>query len=167
MNLDDTQKNTVAGWVNEGLKLSDIQKRIGSELGLNLTYMEVRLLVDDLKMVPKDTAPPPIPKLPEGAPNLAGGPGSPAPQRPAPVSPLAPAGAPAGGQVTVAVDTVARAGALVSGTVAFSDGQKAGWYMDQFGRLGVSPEQQGYKPSAADVQTFQAELEKELARFGY
>ena len=169
MNLDDTQKKKIAGWVDEGLKLSDIQKRISSDLGLNLTYMEVRLLVDDLKMVPKDTAPPPVPKLPESSPKVAGAPWTPGqPSRPAAAaSPLSPAGAPAGGHVTVGVDTVARAGALVSGTVTFSDGQKAGWYMDQFGRLGVSPEQPGYKPSAADVQAFQAELEKELARSGF
>jgi hypothetical protein len=167
MNLDEAQKKTVAGWIAEGLKLSEIQKRIGSDLGLNLSYMEVRLLVDDLKVVPKDTAPPPIPKLPESSPAKPGG--AVPVQAPFPGSPLSAtpaAGGLPGGSVAVSVDTVARAGAMVSGSVTFSDGQKAGWYMDQYGRLGVAPEQQGYKPSPADVQTFQAELEKELARSG-
>src|SRR5215207_3905441 len=56
MNLDDAQKKKVAGWIDEGMKLSEIQTRISSELGLNLTYIEVRLLVDDLKLTPKDPA---------------------------------------------------------------------------------------------------------------
>ncbi len=38
------------------------------------------------------------------------------------------------------VDTVARPGAMVSGSVTFSDGQKGHWYLDQMGRLGVAPE---------------------------
>ena len=57
MTLDDTQRKKVAGWVQDGLKLSEIQNRITSELGLRLTYMEVRFLVDDLKLVPKDIEP--------------------------------------------------------------------------------------------------------------
>ena len=57
MNLDEAQKQHGAGWIREGLKLSDIQKRLESELGVKLTYMEVRFLVDDLKLVPKDIEP--------------------------------------------------------------------------------------------------------------
>ncbi len=58
MNLDESQRKMVAHWVAEGLKLSEIQNRLQSELGLKLTYMEVRLLVDDLKLTPKDIEPP-------------------------------------------------------------------------------------------------------------
>jgi len=64
------------------------------------------------------------------------------------------------------VDQIARPGALVSGKVTFSDGQKADWYLDQTGRLGVVPAQQGYKPPAADVQEFQMALQEELQRMG-
>jgi hypothetical protein len=64
------------------------------------------------------------------------------------------------------VDQLARPGAIVSGKVAFSDGQQADWHLDQTGRLGVAPRQQDYKPSAADVQQFQAALEKEITRMG-
>ena len=35
------------------------------------------------------------------------------------------------------------------------------------GRLGVVPKQQGYKPTAADVQQFQAALQTEIARMGF
>ncbi|MCI0353134.1 MAG: hypothetical protein L0Z53_27255, partial [Acidobacteriales bacterium] len=58
MNLDDAQKQQVMKWVEEGLKLSEIQNKIMSELGLRLTYMEVRFLLDDLKLKPKDKEPP-------------------------------------------------------------------------------------------------------------
>jgi hypothetical protein len=73
---------------------------------------------------------------------------------------------PATGHVSVTVDQLARPGAIVSGKVTFSDGQRADWYLDQNGRLGVVPGQQGYKPSAADVQQFQVALQSELARMG-
>ena len=58
MSLDETQRKKVADWIAQGLKLSDIQNRISSEFGIRLTYMDVRLLVDDLKLVPKDAEPP-------------------------------------------------------------------------------------------------------------
>jgi hypothetical protein len=69
--------------------------------------------------------------------------------------------------VSIKVDQVTRAGALVSGSVTFSDGNAATWYLDQLGRLGLAPKQQGYKPSPTDLQAFQMELQNELARMGF
>ena len=43
MNLDETQQKKVAAWIDEGLKLSDIQKRLETEFGLRVTYLDVRL----------------------------------------------------------------------------------------------------------------------------
>ena len=57
MKLDDAQRKKVTEWIAQGLKLSEIQKRLGSELDLHLTYMDVRLLVDDLKLTPKHKRP--------------------------------------------------------------------------------------------------------------
>src|SRR6185295_14602857 len=54
MNLDEAQRKKVAGWIADGLKLSEIQTRLAAELGVRLTYMDVRFLVDDLKLTPKD-----------------------------------------------------------------------------------------------------------------
>src|SRR5438477_5468411 len=54
MDLDETQRKKVAAWIAEGLKLSEIQNRLIAELGVPMTYMDVRLLVDDLKLTPKD-----------------------------------------------------------------------------------------------------------------
>ena len=157
MNLDESQRAKVAAWIADGAKLSDIQSRLASELGLKFTYMEVRFLVDDLKLTPKDPEPPKVVEPP-----VATKPAAAAATLPAPETTLTPAG----GKVSVSVDQITKPGALVSGKVTFSDGQQADWYLDQTGRLGVAPKQAGYKPSAADVQQFQAALEKEITRMG-
>src|SRR5450756_681422 len=60
MKLDDNQRQTVAKWIAEGAKLSEVQNRLASELGIKLTYMEARFLVDDLKLTPKDPEPPKV-----------------------------------------------------------------------------------------------------------
>jgi hypothetical protein len=158
MNLDDAQRKKVAGWITEGLKISEIQNRLASELGVRMTYMDVRMLVDDLKLIPKDAEPKPV------APMLAPDSAKPAAQ-PAP-SPLPESAAPIG-SVSVVVDQIARPGAIVSGKVTFSDGNKAEWHLDQTGRLGLATQQQGYRPSAPDVQQFQAALEAELSKLGF
>ena len=170
MNISDTQKQQISEWIAGGAKLSDIQKRITSDFGLAMTYMEVRLLVDDLKLVPSDPIRPKDDKLLGAATPAAAaapaaavpGPGAPAPGEVAP----GPGAANAEG-VSVMVDAVARPGTLTSGSVTFSDGQKGAWYLDEQGRLGVAPSQKGYKPSAADVESFQRKLEVELSRIGY
>ena len=58
MKLDEAQRSKVAAWIADGLKLAEIQKRLNSELGLTLTYLDVRFLVDDLKLTPLDPEPP-------------------------------------------------------------------------------------------------------------
>jgi len=158
MNLDEAQRKQVAAWIADGAKLSEIQTRLASELSLKLTYMEVRLLVDDLKLTPKDPEPPKVVEPP------------PAAKPAAPAATLPAAGTPppsAGGKVSVSVDQITKPGTIVSGKVAFSDGQQADWYLDQTGRLGVVPKQPGYKPTAADVQQFQTALQAEIARLGF
>jgi len=148
MNLNESQKMKVSAWVAEGLKLSEIQTRIASEFSLNPTYMEVRFLVDDLKLTPKDA---------ERVVIAPGAVAAPSAGRP---------GEPATGGVSVSVDQLARPGAAVSGSVTFSDGNNAVWYIDQLGRPGLIPKQAGYKPSPADLQQFQAALEAELTKLG-
>lgn len=164
MNLDEAQRKRVAEWIAQGQKLSEIQNRLDAEFGLRLTYMEVRLLVDDLQLTPKDVEKPkPVQSAlnppPAGAPGQpkAGKPASPAPE-PAPPEGL--------GAVSVSVDHLARPGTVVSGKVTFSDGNRAEWYLDQSGRLGLVPQQPGYRPPAGDVQQFQAALEMELSKLG-
>jgi hypothetical protein len=156
MNLTEEQRQRVTAWILEGAKLSEIQNRLLSEFNLKFTYMEVRFLVDDLKLTPKDPEPPKAVAPPATAPTKLT-----AEKNPAPVGTLPAAG------VSVSVDQITKPGAMISGTVKFSDGQTADWYLDQTGRLGVVPKQAGYKPSAADVQDFQIALQQEVAKLGY
>ena len=165
MILDEVQKQRVSGWIAEGAKLSEIQKQLETEFGLRVTYLDVRLLVDDLKLMPKDPEPAPEPvaaKTPDAG---AASPGTAPEELDAELDAPSPGGL--GGEVSVTVDAVTRPGSLVSGQVTFSDGQQAGWYMDQMGRLGVAPRQQGYKPSPADIQAFQMQLQLEMQKLGY
>src|SRR6266542_1986676 len=121
MSLNDAQRKQVAAWVVDGLKLSEIQSRLASELGVGLTYMEVRLLVDDLKLTPKDHEP-----RKTAAPIAAPAANAKAPEALEEAAPVTPPGAAASVSVTVA--KLARPGTLVSGNVTFSDGITAEWY---------------------------------------
>ncbi len=163
MTLNDAQRQQIAAWIAAGAKLSDIQNRLDKEFGLRLTYMDVRLLVDDLKLTPKDAEP----AKPAAAIGAAPGKAPPPADTEADTELLPPEPPPGAGGVSVVVDKIARPGAIVSGKVSFSDGQKADWYLDQTGRLGVVPQQQGYKPSPLDVQDFQLALQDELAKMGF
>jgi hypothetical protein len=163
MQLDETQRQRVTAWVLQGAKLSEIQTRLAEEFSVKMTYMEVRFLMDDLKLTLKDPDPPKPVAPPDPPPAAAKA--KPAPGVKPPGDEASPP--PAAGKVAVTVDQIARPGAIVSGKVAFSDGQQADWYLDQTGRLGVVTKQAGYKPSAADVQQFQAALQSELARMGF
>ena len=156
MQLTAEQQSRVREWIAEGLKLSDVQRRLETEFGLRPTYMEVRLLVDDLKVMPKDPEPPKVPEKPAAA--------------AAPESPLlAPESAPIPGCRRRAGHRRCRHPpqlALVSGRVKFSDGQGAAWLVDQYGRPGMVADTKGYRPSPQDMQEFQVALEKELVKLG-
>src|SRR5215204_6084927 len=105
MNLDEGQRRKVAEWIEQGLKLAEIQTKLASEMKVTMTYMDVRFLIDDLKLRPKDPEPAaPATIVPAQTAAVAPGAGD------AP----APGGAP-GGKVSVTVDQIARPGAMVSG----------------------------------------------------
>ncbi|HEX7861236.1 MAG TPA: hypothetical protein VF773_12965 [Verrucomicrobiae bacterium] len=163
MKLDDAQKQKVSAWIEEGLKLSEIQDKLNKEFGLGMTYMEVRFLIDDLGVKLKDKPQEKPPEIPAPKPPPATG----KPAQPGLVPEGDDAGDFVGGKVAVTVDQVTRPGALVSGKVTFSDGKAAEWYLDQMGRLGLAPKEQGYKPSQDDLMEFQTELQNELAKLGF
>lgn len=145
MELNDIQKQAVAEWVAEGVSLSDVQKRIALEFEIPMTYMDVRLLVIDLD-VDIVEEPDPEPEKEEETENASAG---------------------DSGGVDVDVDAITRPGAIVSGTVVFTDGVKASWYMDQSGRLALDAGQPDYKPSEEDLQLFQQSLREALKKKGF
>ncbi len=78
-----------------------------------------------------------------------------------------PEGAPGASALKIEMDRLVRPGAVVSGTVTFSDGVAGKWALDQYGRLVLDTGKKGYQPSAPDVQAFQRELNRLLQRHGY
>jgi hypothetical protein len=147
MTLTDEHKKAVSAWIADGASLSDVQKRLKDELQITMTYMDVRFLVDDLKLQIKEEEP----KQSEAADRLAAAKQEGEMQREG--------SAPAGG-VNVTMDRITKPQALASGQVTFSDGETAEWMLDQTGRLGLVPGKPGYRPSETDVMAFQRELQR-------
>lgn len=169
--LTEEQKSTVAEWVKAGESLSSIQSRIQEEFEVSLTYMDVRFLVDDLGVDLKDEDEKTDSTIdsakaeeavlePVDDDNTGGG---------SPLDDLAGANeAPAGGgSVSVSVDKIQRPGAVVGGDVTFSDGVTAQWQIDQMGRLGIVPPQEGYQPPESDIAEFQTQLQSILQKQGF
>lgn len=150
MNLTDEQSAAVKRWLAEEAGISEVQTRLKEEFGVALTYLDTRLLLDDLKLevadAPEEAAPPP-----EVAPEHSPSPATPEP----PAQPGT-----GGGAVSVRIDQITKPGAVISGKVTFSDGESAEWMLDQMGRLGLSATKPGYRPSEQDVMAFQTELQK-------
>jgi hypothetical protein len=144
MSLNQEQKDALAGWVREGLTLSDIQKRLEETFAIRMTYMDLRFMVDDLDLQVAATAP----KFDDPKKDMA-----------------AEAAAPPG-KVSVSLDKITKPDALVSGQVTFTDGMSAQWSLDQMGRLSLNASQPDYRPSQEDLQAFQEELSEAVKKSG-
>ena len=158
MSLSEEQKNTVAKWFAAGEGLAEIQKRLSSEFGIDLTYLDVRLLVADLPQ-PSEPEPPEQPAEPAESPDEQADTDVTEPPE-APEIPEEPENpeTPAGGELSVVVDPLAPPGAIACGSVTFSDGTTGKWMLDQMGRLGLSGLPEGYRPSPEDGAQFQPKL---------
>ena len=143
----EEQKREIARWVADGMGLSELQKTLDAEFGIVMTYMDVRFLVDDLDLSLVDLEEP-VPEKDES---------ESVEDASAELDEMESTGG-----VQVDVDTVVPPGAMASGSVVFSDGISKSWTIDQFGRLGLSGGQEGYKPSDEDLMEFQRQLEASL-----
>ena len=149
MSLTDSQKTTVSTWIADGKSLAEVQGLLREEFSISMTYMEVRFLVDDLNIVFTEPEPEVTKDVDAQAevPELAE---------------IQPAG------VTVDVDAIPRPGALVNGSVVFSDGVKLGWQLSSTGQLGLIPgDDADYRPNPKDLQNFQDQLQDVLRQKGY
>ena len=159
MNLNDQQKETVKKWVAEGKGVSEIQRLLSSEFGIDMMYIDVRFLIDDIGAQ--------IPSSGENAADSA--------QEASPVDAEGPQSGSAGeneaqaenpgessGGVRVTVSPIQRPGAVMSGDVVFSDGGMAEWVLDNSGRLGLNPSTPGYTPPQSDLPEFQQKLREAL-----
>ena len=148
--LTDDQKTKLQQWAEEGASIADLQKNLKDEFDITLTYMDARFLVLDLGLElkseePKKEKPTAEEAVVDATPEAAAG---------------------GAGQVSVTMDEVAVPGAMVSGKVTFSDGEKAVWMIDQYGRPGLDPDQPGYRPSEADMKAFQTQLTELVRKAG-
>jgi hypothetical protein len=164
--LTPDQQNSVTQWAAEGATLNDIQDRLKRECGVTLTYMDTRLLIMELGLKLQDK---PREKMPEETPQPAPADALPPDDDRVAGEDVFPEEAPAAGtgNVTLSIDQIAIPGTMVSGKVTFSDGKSAGWYLDQYGRLGLRGAEPGYQPPPADIPTFQRELQRLLQGQGY
>lgn len=171
MELTNEQKKTVAGWVSNGEGLSEIQRKLVSEFNVKMTFMEVRFLVDDLgvKLKNKQVSQSKSPSIsPAKAPEADSEAELPDEDEKAAFEEPEPANADGVlPNISVEIDMVTKPGTVVSGTVVFSDGVKASWALDTYGRLALSAGKGGYKPGPADIRAFQQELGKQLKKRGF
>jgi hypothetical protein len=177
MQLTEQQSQSVREWVAAGLSLADVQQNLKTEYGITMTFMDVRLLVLDLGAAVKDKPEPkekaPVPPMPqhviedeEGLPEDDQGAGMDASDTSE--EPMRQDGeAPIGTSLFMTMDSLVVPGAMLSGNVTFSDGTKARWLIDQYGRLGIEPDTPGYRPSPEDLKAFELQLRSELQRKGY
>lgn len=134
------QLELVRAWAGQGIDLNGIQKRLVSECGLHLTFMDVRFLLLD-NGIEIATAPEPAPVAPAEE------------EVPAPTEAPAPA---ADGKPVVTLDELYLPGALVSGKVVFPSGTRCAWQIDQMGRFAWI--EQTATPTPEELQAFQFEL---------
>lgn len=139
--LSEEQKSTIRQWAEDGATMADIQKQMNEQWQIRVTYMDTRFLILDLGITLKQ-------EVKE----------EPKKEEPALINP----DEEALGGVKVSRDEIVIPGMMFSGKVIFSDGEKALWYVDESGRLGLDPDTAGYRPVQEDIITFQNELKQML-----
>ncbi|MEX2580553.1 MAG: hypothetical protein WD342_15955 [Verrucomicrobiales bacterium] len=171
--LSDDQIAAIKTWAEEGDALADIQRKMNSEMELKATYLETRFLLEDLGIELKPD-PVPEPEEVESEPEIdqdeaeavqadaaQGDPSRGDPSRGDPSR-----GEGAGHAATVTIDKIQRPGALVSGKVTFAGGKSSAWWLDQMGRLGMEPEEEGFQPTEDQMLAFQKELQVAIQQSG-
>ena len=129
-------------WVSEGAGVSQVQKKLESEFGISMTYMDVRFLIDDLNLEVVD---------------------KPEPKKEAPdQSEQSEATREEVGGVKLELSPVMRPGMIAAGSVTFSDGVHSSWELDQNGRLRLDGAPPDYRPSESDLMDFQNKLKDAL-----
>ena len=140
----EEQINQIRLWIPEIHSISEFQTKLNETFNQHFTYLETRFLLDDLNLEIKK---PENIQQPEKGQNTDSAEDS----------------LPTNNGVQVSVDPVTRPGMVFNGTVTFSDRQSAQWSLDQLGRLGIKPTQQGYRPSQEDIAAFQESLQQKLS----
>ena len=141
--VTDIALEQVRQWAAEGVDLNGIQKRLQTECGIHLTYMDVRFLLLDhgieIAVEPQKELPPQEEQEETVAPVGAGS-----------------------AKVQVTLDDLQLPGTLLSGKASFPGGAQGAWQIDQLGRFGWS-ELSG-QPSPDEMRDFERELTALISR---
>ena len=188
MASDEERNALIKRCLDEGMSLSQVQDQLVQQLGIHMTYMELRMLTSEMSVnwaKQDEKAAAARPKMPQAkaaskAPATAPMPDDAADDALPPeenpeedaeedAAEMMPPedeedGAGAGG-TTVEVSKLVRPGAQISGTVKFGSGASGEWYIDGMGRLGFLPDEGSAKPTPKDIREFQMELQKKLGGY--
>lgn len=137
--LSPEQVQSIRDWAEEGLDLNAIQKKLHEDLGIKLTFMDTRFLLQDLEIRLRQPEPAPQAERTE---ELPGAPAAP--------SPLL-------GKTQVSVDEVTPPHALMAGKVLFKSGAQGVWDIDRTGRINWDATLG--EPTAEDLREFETELQ--------
>ena len=184
MNLTEEQKAAIASWVQSGADLVNIQERLKEKFELSLTYLDTRFLLGDLGLEIEEesddqenevnsdvleVSPEKIDSSAKIGPEESGDSSAAADSAEKHTS-IDEAGGKepetSSGNATVTVDSLTQPQCIISVKVTFSDGKGAAWHLDQMGRLGFNPEEEGYSPSQEDAAVFEKELRNVLRKQG-
>lgn len=176
MQVTEDQKKTIGEWIQSGADLGKIQQSLKEEFGLNLTYLDTRFLLGDLELEviqeeeqevidpeesiseEKDSSEVSNEEEPESKSEEEESlPDDPEKEE---VNENRTA------NVNLTLDSLTQPQCVISGKVTFSDGKRASWYIDQIGRLGLNPDEEGYNPTQDDLAVFQSELRDVLSKQG-
>lgn len=160
--------------LNSGMSLSDVQHALSEELGIRMTYLDLRMLAATLpveweKQDKKVAKPAPVEEKMladevDEAENDEAEEDAEADEEEAELEEEE-AGDDELPDTVLTLDDTPMPGAALSGTVRFMSGISCGWFMDRMGRLGFNlPEDAKEQPTDDDVQAFQVELQKMMQK---
>ncbi|MBR2374283.1 MAG: hypothetical protein IKA87_08665 [Lentisphaeria bacterium] len=160
--MDKELEQQIAVFMTEelakGTGLSQLQTMVNEKFNTHLTYMEIRIIASELQVDWNATDPKAIAAAKEKAKKeeearLA--------EEEAKLAAENGETAEAPGKCVVTVNKVNPPGIMASGTVTFSGGSTADWYVDQTGRPGIG-NLKGAQPTQQEAEEFMVELQKVL-----
>ena len=149
----------MTGELAKGTGLSQLQTMVNEKFQTHLTYMEIRIIASELQVDWNATDPKAIAAAKEKAKKEEEARLAEEEAEKAAENGEVPADAP--GKCIVTVNKVNPPGVLASGSVTFSSGSTADWYIDQTGRPGIG-NLKGEQPTQQEAEEFMMELQKVL-----
>ena len=137
--LSPEQVRSIRDWAEEGLDLNAIQKWLHEDLGIKLTFMDTRFLLQDLDIQIRQPEP------------------EPQAEQPAELSGAAAPPASLLGKTQVTVDEITPPHALMAGKILFRSGAQGVWDIDRTGRINWDATLG--EPTADDLREFETELQ--------